>query len=398
MTARRAVRIISAVVVLVVLACGGVTVTLFFSAFDQRDAAQAHCPAGVEAAPAVSASASGAGFGEWNGQQVAHATTIVAAGKKANMAPRGWVIAVATAMQESTLRNLANTNVPRSMTISHEDAAHDHDSVGLFQQRPLPPDGRGSWGTVEELMTPATSAGKFYAALRRVSGWQTMELTQAAQAVQNSGFPDAYAKWESKANALVAHVAGVADIGAIGGGAPGAECGGQAGGDGSTISASGWTAPVKAKVGAPWGESRAGQGNSAPHRHAGVDLMAARNTPILAAAAGTVVVVKCNAPEWHGCDTDGHPGLGGCGWYVEIAHAGNIHTRYCHMVRKPLVSVGDPVTVGQLLGNVGSSGNSSGPHLHFEVHLGLAPTKIGSFESSTDPVPFMRDRGAPLGS
>lgn len=125
--------------------------------------------------------------------------------------------------------------------------------------------------------------------------------------------------------------------------------------------------------------------------HDGVDLMHARETPIVAASAGTVVTVRCNAST-PSCDVDGSPSTTGCGWYVEVRHAADVVTRYCHMVRQPSVVVGDTVTTGQLLGYVGTSGHSSGPHLHFEVHLGYPATRL----NAVDPVPFMQQAGAPL--
>ncbi|GAA0915556.1 hypothetical protein Vau01_000100 [Virgisporangium aurantiacum] len=125
--------------------------------------------------------------------------------------------------------------------------------------------------------------------------------------------------------------------------------------------------------------------------HDGVDLPQARNTPIVAAAAGVVVTVRCNT-SGPSCDVDGSPGIRGCGWYVEVVHPDRITTRYCHMVRQPEVVVGDAVESGQVLGFVGTSGHSSGPHLHFEVHLGDPATR----ENAIDPVPFMQFVGAPL--
>jgi hypothetical protein len=110
----------------------------------------------------------------WDADQVANAATIVAVGAQRNVPPPGWVIAVATSMQESGLRNLSGG---------------DRDSVGLFQQRPSQ-----GWGTSHELQDPAYAAGKFYDRLLTIPDWQTIDLTDAAQAVQRSAFPDAYAK------------------------------------------------------------------------------------------------------------------------------------------------------------------------------------------------------------
>jgi murein DD-endopeptidase MepM/ murein hydrolase activator NlpD len=122
--------------------------------------------------------------------------------------------------------------------------------------------------------------------------------------------------------------------------------------------------------------------------HDGVDLGAARYTPIQAAAAGTVIRVVCNVSTGN-CDVDGNRTLSGCGWYAEVQHAGNVVTRYCHMVRRPIVQVGQVVAEGQVLGYVGTSGSSSGPHLHFEVHLGAPATRA----NAVSPIVFMQARG-----
>src|SRR5438477_637501 len=75
------------------------------------------------------------------------------------------------------------------------------DSIGLFQQRPSQ-----GWGTPAQLADPDYAATKFFQALLKVPGWQTMALTDAAQAVHKSAFPDAYAKWEPEATVLVSAV------------------------------------------------------------------------------------------------------------------------------------------------------------------------------------------------
>ncbi|MGS0687342.1 hypothetical protein ACVBEQ_19690 [Nakamurella sp. GG22] len=135
-------------------------------------------PAAPTASPAVEATA----------VQLQHASTINAVGLSRGIGERGRIIAVATAYQESTLRNLPDG---------------DRDSVGLFQQRPSQ-----GWGTIGEISDPIYAAGKFYEALVEVDGWQDLPLTQAAQAVQYSGFPDAYAKWEPQATTLVRALSG----------------------------------------------------------------------------------------------------------------------------------------------------------------------------------------------
>jgi len=126
--------------------------------------------------------------------------------------------------------------------------------------------------------------------------------------------------------------------------------------------------------------------------HDGVDLGATRNTPIRAAAAGTVIRVVCNVSKGS-CDVDGSSALSGCGWYVEVQHEGNVVTRYCHLVRRPAVTVGQPVPRGAILGYVGTSGSSSGPHLHFEVHAGAPATR----ENAVSPTTFFKARGLTIG-
>ena len=115
-------------------------------------------------------------------EQVPNAKTIQATGVAMNIPARGQIVALATALQESGLRNLSYG---------------DRDSLGLFQQRPSQ-----GWGTATEVRDPVHASTKFYEALQKVSGWQSLSVTQAAQAVQASGFPEAYAKWEPLATTL----------------------------------------------------------------------------------------------------------------------------------------------------------------------------------------------------
>ncbi|WP_425556078.1 C40 family peptidase, partial [Kitasatospora nipponensis] len=115
-------------------------------------------------------------------EQVPNAETIQATGVAMHIPVRGQIVALATALQESGLRNLTYG---------------DRDSLGLFQQRPSQ-----GWGTAAQILDPVHASTEFYSALQKVSGWESMTVTQAAQAVQVSGYPGAYAKWEPLAAAL----------------------------------------------------------------------------------------------------------------------------------------------------------------------------------------------------
>ncbi|MGH3680984.1 MAG: M23 family metallopeptidase [Natronosporangium sp.] len=149
----------------------------------------------------------------------------------------------------------------------------------------------------------------------------------------------------------------------------------------------GWAWPVEASV------TSAFRSPQRPDHH-GVDIATDRGSPVLAASAGLVLTAECEASvqgEPYGCDRDGGSEVLGCGWYVKLLHAHHIATLYCHLQQQPEVSVGDAVDTGQLLGYVGSSGNSSEPHLHFEVQTGstFRPPRSAT---AVDPVPFLADR------
>ncbi|WP_163508614.1 peptidoglycan DD-metalloendopeptidase family protein [Fodinicola acaciae] len=143
--------------------------------------------------------------------QMDNVTTIVGVGKGMNVPPRGWVIAVATAIQESSLHN-----------INYGDAAGP-DSRGLFQQR-------SSWGPESVRMDPAGAAGLFYRKMLKIPGWQSLPLTTVAQKVQISAFPDYYAKWELAAVNLVLKAIGAPPISGPGGNAADTSCIGLASG------------------------------------------------------------------------------------------------------------------------------------------------------------------------
>ncbi|MFI6271103.1 peptidase M23 [Micromonospora zamorensis] len=130
--------------------------------------------------------------------QMENAEAIVRAGRKMGVPRRGLVIAVATAMQESNLYNVASGVLPESQDYPHQGVGWDHDSVGLFQQR-----SSSGWGPVGRLMDPEFATRQFLAALEQVPGWQRMRLTDAAQAVQVSAYPEHYQQHEWRANRVV---------------------------------------------------------------------------------------------------------------------------------------------------------------------------------------------------
>jgi hypothetical protein len=138
---------------------------------------------------AMMAAMAGSGVGGWgSADQQKNAGIIVAVGKKLGASQRDLIISLMTALQESGLRNISYG---------------DRDSVGLFQQRT-------PWGTFDQRMNQAESARMFFQGghggqrgLFDIGNRGSMSLTQAAQAVQVSAFPNAYAKWEDEARTLL---------------------------------------------------------------------------------------------------------------------------------------------------------------------------------------------------
>lgn len=121
-------------------------------------------------------------------EQAKWASLMAAMAHERGLPPRATTIAIATAYQESKIRNIDYG---------------DRDSLGLFQQRPSQ-----GWGTVEQILDPVYAIGRFYDALVRVEGYSSMEITDAAQAVQRSAFPTAYANHEANARALASALRG----------------------------------------------------------------------------------------------------------------------------------------------------------------------------------------------
>ena len=120
--------------------------------------------------------------------QAANAALIAGVARTRGLPARAVTIGLATAVQESRLRNISYG---------------DRDSLGLFQQRPSQ-----GWGTAEEILDPVRSTGRFYDGLVRVEGYDALPITEAAQRVQRSGFPLAYAAHEPQARAYASALTG----------------------------------------------------------------------------------------------------------------------------------------------------------------------------------------------
>ena len=121
-------------------------------------------------------------------EQAHYASIVAGVAVKRGLPPRAGSIALATAYQESGIRNLDYG---------------DRDSVGLFQQRPSQ-----GWGTEKQLMDPHYATGKFYDALLKIPNWRTRDITKVAQAVQISGHPEAYREHEADARTLASTLTG----------------------------------------------------------------------------------------------------------------------------------------------------------------------------------------------
>lgn len=171
----------------------------------------------------TTATATGAGLEVRNGDQLLYelntrqesvARTYIAVGKQIGIPRSGQIVAIMMALQESSLRMLANPAVPVSLSFPNDGLGRDHDSIGSAQQRPA-----AGWGTIEQLMDTSYNARAFYGGpsgpnrgsprgLLDIPGWQAMDMGHAAQAVQVSAFPELYARWEPAATAIVAALDG----------------------------------------------------------------------------------------------------------------------------------------------------------------------------------------------
>lgn len=287
-------------------------------------------------------------------EQLVNAAYIVQAGKDLDLGVRDQTIGVMTAMGESSLT-----------VVDYGDAAGP-DSRGLFQQRD-----NGAWGSYEDRMDPYISATNFFKAMMKVDARDSLEPTIVAHRTQGNADPYHYTKFWDSAVAVVEGLSGVKT--GLNAGNGDQVC---SGGDitPGEVNSEGWATPGAGPITSVYG-MRTNPVTGVYRLHAGVDLNGGGcDGPIWAAQAGTVIQT--------GFDSQGNG-------TIVIDHGGGVQTAYLHMYESGiLVSEGDKVTAGQQIGRVGSSGNSTGCHLHFEVRLDGSPT---------DPVPYMEAVGIKLG-
>lgn len=294
--------------------------------------------------------APGGGSTRLDAAQLAHAATIIDAGAATPGAgTRGIEVALMAALTESGMRMLANTDAyPQSAQLPNDGNGSDHDSLGMFQMRPST-----GWGTVAQIMNPDYDAAAFYggpggpnhgspAGLLDHPDWASLPLGQAAQAVEGSAHPDRYQAWQPAAAIILTALT----TPAMTSGVP------------ETTSLHFPLPAGTFRETGPFGE-RIDPITGAPEFHEGVDLAAPAGTPILAIADGAVTFAGL---------------VGGIQGEIDILHTIDGHpvqTRYLHMYQDGiLVHPGQHITAGQQIGAVGSSGHSTGPHLHFEIHPG----------------------------
>lgn len=317
---------------------------------------QAACAPGGTPAPGVSidpATVPQTTISGYGHEQLVNAAHVIRAGKDLGLSVRDQTIGVMTAMGESSLRIL-----------DHGDRAGP-DSRGLFQQRD-----NGAWGSYADRMDPYRSATNFFTALKKITDRDSLPPTIAAHRVQRNADPYHYERYWNPAVAVVEGLAGV-DLG-LASGASGLCPGGQ--GVPGTVNDGGWAVPAAGPITSPYG-MRYHPIDGDYRMHSGTDLGGGGcDKPIWAAHAGRVT--------FRGFDSGGNG-------TITIDHGSGVTTSYLHMYASGMfVDVGDQVAAGQQIAVVGSSGASSGCHLHFAVKVNGA---------HTDPVPFMAAVGITLG-
>ncbi|QKX63155.1 uncharacterized protein TRUGW13939_10324 [Talaromyces rugulosus] len=131
-----------------------------------------------------------------NSVQSSHARAIIAEAKRESLGHQGCLAGIATALTESSILVYANKAVPASMSYKYDAVGSDHDSIGIFQQRAM------YYPDIAADMDPAKSAAQFFAKMKGVSGWKTMNVGDLCQKVQGSAYPTRYNQHLSAAKAI----------------------------------------------------------------------------------------------------------------------------------------------------------------------------------------------------
>lgn len=309
-----------------------------------------------------------------NRAQLTHAATIITVGgQTAGVGRPGALIALMAALTESSLRMLANTgSYPESGDYPNDGNGSDHDSLGLFQMRPA-----AGWGTVHDLMNPTYQAHAFYGGpsgpnypsprgLLDIPNWQQLDPGAAAQAVEVSAYPDRYQNFQPVAETILTTLT-----------SPTTGTGNTGNTDVPETTRVVFPLPDGSWVKTGGFGGRADPFTFEPDYHFGTDYGAADGTPIFTVADGIVVYAGYTG-TWGGLIIIEHK-----------VHGERVASYYAHMWEHGIhVTDGMTVTAGQHIGDVGSSGKSTGAHLHLEIRPG------GQGQPAIDSDKWLQDQGA----
>ena len=250
--------------------------------------------------------------------------------------PQAIKVVIATGIQESELENLDYG---------------DRDSGGFLQMRPSQ-----GWGTPAQVRDPYYATNGFLDKYDKLPGAETMSMKDVALAIQNPSL-SAYQRWNWDRTAAELYEMAIGQNG-----------------NASCQQSTEWQSPLQSSYSLTDSFGmRYLAGQPRPRMHWGLDFAAKSGTPIYAAHAGVIDYV---APK------------GTFGNYVHILHDNDMETGYAHMSKfVPGMKRGDRVNAGDVIGYVGSTGLSTGSHLHFEV------TTQGK---RVDPIKFMLEHGVDL--
>jgi murein DD-endopeptidase MepM/ murein hydrolase activator NlpD len=266
----------------------------------------------------------------YEGDQLVNAAIIMNVATARGLGNTGQIIGVSTAIAQSELRNMT--------------ASEGSTELGLFAQS-------GQWGSAEERLDPTKAALLFFAQLERVPNWQTSTPAVVATQVTGDGDADHTSALQPASEIVEALSRKSARQGCASGG---------------------WITPVDGHRTSPFGWRML---RGAQDLHTGTDLAAPCGTSVSAASPGVVIFA---GEGWNG----------GAGNQIRIDHGGGIHSHYGHLLTGSIsVDVGDQVMAGIPIAEVGTTGNSTGCHLHFEIQIDRTPV---------DAETFYRDRGLVL--